>query len=98
MEIKEIKCYVCLKCKEIYIKKSDAYNCECEKKCSSNVNGRHSWIYLYSFGGIACYKCKDCGAEIKGVTSKGKRKDPLDEIFINSKVEERKKRVNELLF
>lgn len=83
MEVKEVKCYICLKCNEIYTKKSYAYNCECEKKCSSSTNGFHSWFYLYCFGGMAFYKCKDCGTELTGVTSKTKRQDPLDEIFIN---------------
>ena len=68
MEIKEIKCYKCLKCATIYISKEDAYNCKCNNKCSDNISGFHSWIYLHSFKELAFYKCKKCGMELIGKT------------------------------
>ncbi len=83
MEIKEIRCYQCLKCKTIYENKKDSYACDCNNKCSDDLKGFHAWFYLYSFRGMAFYKCEKCGVELIGRTDLCKKKDPLDEIFVD---------------
>ena len=79
-KIRRRDCFECLKCRTIYFNKREVINCNCDKLCSSNINGFHKWIYLYSILGMAFYKCKDCGKELIGKTEL--KYDPLDEIFI----------------
>ncbi len=71
-KFKKFTAYECISCGNIYKNYKDVQNCGCDKLCSGDMKGRHSWIWKLSIKslGVAFYECKNCGKEIIGKTQK----------------------------